>query len=404
VLPARFRRALFEWLLVLAVLPLGAAAQEPASTPSRPICHFDTVRIDADFAGGAFAACERRAEGHYLLTVLPEDKPINPSPWYAFRVLTDRERDIVVTLRYPDFRHRYQPKTSRDGERWDLLPPERVSLSTEEDEASLRLVAGPRPLWVAAQEIIDNDDYFLWLARLDRRDFLQRSRLGKSAEGRDIHKLETLPARSRYLVVVGRQHPPEVTGAMALMAFMERVYADDPLATAFRAAYGVLLVPNLNPDGVARGYWRHSTGGIDLNRDWGPFTQPETRLMRDELERFRRSGGARLSLFLDFHSTNRDVFYTQFDDEPISMPEFTRDWMAALETRLRARYPQFRVDRKPGSNPESPTSKAWVYHSFGVPAITYELGDHTDRDFLRDYAVVSAEEMMRLLVEHAARK
>jgi hypothetical protein len=33
---------------------------------------------------------------------------------------------------------------------------------------------------------------------------------------------------------------------------------------------------NANPDGVDKGHWRLNDGGVDLNRDWGPFTQPET--------------------------------------------------------------------------------------------------------------------------------
>ena len=68
------------------------------------------------------------------------------------------------------------------------------------------------------------------------------------------------------------------------------------------------MIPNMNPDGVEHGFWRHNMGGIDLNRDWGPFTQPETVLVRDQLDRFVQTGSPQLSLFLDFHSTDRDVF------------------------------------------------------------------------------------------------
>ena len=96
--------------------------------------------------------------------------------------------------------------------------------------------------------------------------------------------------------------------------FVERLLARDELAEEFRRQFGILIVPNINPDGVYHGNWRHNVNGIDLNRDWGPFTQPETQLMRDELARFLEAGAARPYVFLDFHSTAHDVIYTQLDE------------------------------------------------------------------------------------------
>ena len=39
-----------------------------------------------------------------------------------------------------------------------------------------------------------------------------------------------------------------------------------------------------NPDGVDSGYWRHNSNGVDLNRDWIEFTQPETKAIKQFLE------------------------------------------------------------------------------------------------------------------------
>ena len=70
-------------------------------------------------------------------------------------------------------------------------------------------------------------------------------------------------------------------------------------------------------------------------------------------------------------------------------------WLVAIGGRL----PDYEARRSASHNPDKPTSKAWAYDRFGCPAITYEYGDNTDRDFLRRQASVAAEEMMRLLLE-----
>jgi cytosolic carboxypeptidase protein 6 len=383
---------------------LFSAATFAVQAPDEPalVCEFDGVVIDIDFEAGNIESCHKSKNNNLILGVSPEKTPINMSPWYAFRIRAESPRTLKVVLKYSEHSHRYKPKISADGVAWAELDASKIKLIRKNTMASLTLDVGPEPLWVAGQEIIDNNFYRIWMQALGQRDGLQHTLLGKSAQGRDIGLLRTVPGEQRKAVLfVGRQHPPEVTGALAMQAFMNRVFAADELATSFRNTFAVLMVPNLNPDGVAQGHWRFNTGGLDLNRDWGPFTQPETQLMRDLLLDFQRPESARLSLFLDFHSTYEDVFYTQPDAIPISMPAFTETWLTNIEKRIQRKLPGFKINRDAAHNPGLPTSKTYVYTTFGIPAITFELGDNTDRRFIRVYATIAAEEMMSLLLTEA---
>ena len=58
--------------------------------------------------------------------------------------------------------------------------------------------------------------------------------------------------------MIGRQHPPEVTGAIAMHSFIDTVLADTDLARQFRDRFKLAIVPLMNPDGVAAGHWRHN--------------------------------------------------------------------------------------------------------------------------------------------------
>lgn len=57
----------------------------------------------------------------YTLATYPEAKPINPSPWYAFKVVSEDARRIEVYLHYAHHKHRYPPKISNNGDDWSLL-------------------------------------------------------------------------------------------------------------------------------------------------------------------------------------------------------------------------------------------------------------------------------------------
>ena len=150
-------------------------------------------------------------------------------------------------------------------------------------------------------------------------------------------------------------------------------------------------MPLLTPDGVANGHWRHNIGDTDLNRDWGPFKQPETRAVIRWVEQ-QEASGKELKLVLDFHSTWEDLFYTQ---PAVEEPEdFASAWLNASRERL----PGFPFRHVQSTDFEQPNSKNYFHNSRGIPAITYEVGDETNRGEIRRAAAVFAEEMMRTML------
>jgi len=379
-------------LVVLAISPLAYAEDQP-----KRLCGYESLTIRSDFSGGRVNACEQLSASHYRLTIDPEDvPPINGSPWYAFQVTSEKPQSIKIDLAYSYHEHRYWPKFSTDLKTWTRFEDDAVSISGN-GVASLTIDVAEQPLYVAGQEILTYDFHTSWARTMAERHGLDFVELGSSRLKEPIYKLETQShedaKKSRdYIFLVGRQHPPEVTGALALVPFAEALFADTDLAKRFRNEFSIVIVPALNPDGVEKGHWRHNLGSKDLNRDWGPFTQPETILMRDALTRF--NGSEKLWLFLDFHSTARNVLYTQADNEVTKPAHFAANWTKAVK----ARGGNYEFERAPRPVTALPTSKNYVYTTFGAPSITYEVGDETDRQSIKDAAIIFAEEMMRILL------
>lgn len=373
------------WRYVWAGLALLAAGCASAPPPPAGIvaltgpaaaaaCKTPSVTISLDFAGAPPLACAVTGARAFTLLVSPEHAPpINPSPWYAFRYKATDAGPVRVTLRYLEGRHRYVPKLSVDGEAWRELP---VTVSLKGESASFDLPAGEG--LVAAQELVTPINNATNLEKWGALSGAPVFTIGTSHDGRRIEAMRLGRVEApRLVVLLGRQHPPEVTGAIAMEAFVdalaERVAALDDTQ--------VLVVPMLNPDGVTRGHWRANRGAVDLNRDWGEFTQPETRAVKAWLDAL--PAGVRPVLMVDFHSTARNLFYVQGDEASPAQARFLAKWLGGNENAF-AGYP-FTIEPR-NANPGSGTAKNWFHARYAIPSYTYEVADTADRDAARKAA------------------
>lgn len=373
---------------------LSACVTVPPYPPGEP-CDTGAFRVIDDFPGSRRGDCAVLSKDSVVLTIRPEDPPyINDSPWYAFRIEADTPVDAKISLHYENGHHRYWPKQSFDDESWTPLDASLVHVGGRREKAMLKLHLQPGSVLVSAQELILPAEIDAWAMQLGERAGTEFAELGRSLNGRPINLLQINPHAEVVILLVGRQHPAEVTGSIAMSAFVDTLFDDDATSIAFRERYNVIVIPMMNPDGVITGNWRHNAGGVDLNRDWASFRQPETELVLELLEKLD-SEGKSVRLFVDFHSTNRNLMYTQMDDEPISLPGFTSRWVEASMARL-PDY-EFTQERRPAS--ETANGKNYMYQRYGIPSVTYEVGDETDRALINRAAEVFAQEMMRLLLE-----
>lgn len=348
-------------------------------------CHNSEVTLTSDFAAGRMDKCKRTGWNEYSITLIPENTPINSSPWYAFKIQAEQTTDIIITMTVQGDKHRYPPKISRDGKSWQLQ-----DYQLKGDHLIMKVQASSQAVTIAAQEIINNQYYVDWAEELTAQSEFTQSILGSSTQGRPIYKIESRGENTHeWVVILGRQHPPEITGALALFPFVETLLSNSELSKYFLRKYNVLVIPNINPDGVHAGNWRSNANGKDLNRDWNDFTQIETRLINDYLQGLVAQG-QKIKFAIDFHSTKNDIFYTMPVDYGVESSYFVRHWLGELDRQM----PNFNVVLRPGNNPNLGVSKQYFSDQFGVHAITYEMGDNTDRTKIKRIAYKSANILM----------
>ena len=390
---------------LIAGVFLSACAQVPIVDPSPAVnvpfeqiegdlCQTEVFKVAADFPSANMASCGIIDERTVEIFITPENTPINNSPWYAVRLTPTRAGNVRIILRYEEHPHRYKPKVSLDGASWSVLPDDWVDVKAAGYRVTVKVALDDVPVFLSGQELFTNAAHGASIDAFSDMSYVSSTQIGQSIEGRPIRMMRTESAvdAPKTVMLVGRQHPPEVTGALAMSSFTQEVLGASPLAEQFRAKFDLVIIPNLNPDGVEHGHWRHNMAGVDLNRDWGPFTQPETQAAKSVIDQIEAPG---LALFLDFHSTRKNVFYTQPAGGDGTEYDFTAEWLG----RARAKLDGYAFDRQGAHNVDLPTSKTYIYERFDVPAITYELGDETDRVEIAETARVFAQEMMTLLLE-----
>ena len=300
-------------------------------------CSTDTVKIDFSFSGSGNLSCEVIKSDYIKIFINPElDDSINPSPWFAFRK-SEHSKSIKLALDYKNYHHRYHPKISIDKKSWNKIDEANISKIENGKVIVIDFSPSSQKNYVASQELITNFWYNKWYNELENSGRVRREVIGFSVLKNPIPMFFVEKnINNPYILILGRQHPPEVTGAFAMRGFINQLLNKNSLSDSFLKNYNILFVPLMNPDGVMNGYWRYNENKKDLNRDWGIFIQPETDAVNKKLTELKNK---KLALFIDFHSTFKNLFYISDIAEESPMKNFLEDWLlGSRKSLLEANY------------------------------------------------------------------
>ncbi|WP_026956983.1 M14 family metallopeptidase [Algoriphagus vanfongensis] len=360
----------------------------------------DGVFFSNELEGARLNEVERLNDTLIQVSILPENQPINPSPWYGFKLWSEQAKEFWIQFSYGGIGfHRYFPKTSKDGV--DFVNVDSANFfqpKTEErrpEMGFLKVKSSKDTLWIAAQDRIGTAHVQNWKEELLKKDFVSKIAIGESKQGRPLEVLKIGEADDRQmLMVISMQHPPELTGFLAMEAFVEELVKDSPEARKFREKYNLYVMPQMNPDGVANGHWRHNARGIDLNRDWVNFNQPETKALSDFMEQKVAESGGKFVFAADFHSTWEDIFYTNNEELEGNFPGLIPKVIKRSSKRIPDYIPNIRPNE---GNQRSVTSNSYFFFVHQAESMTFEVGDNTPREVIQMKGQYLAQELMKIL-------
>ena len=354
------------------------------------------VYFSNDFEGARLNNINQLNDSTYVLSILPENKPINPSPFYAFKIWGSSSKKVFLRFKYPEgYKHRYIPKIKSNGI-WETA--DSLNFKFDDNLSSLTIKINDNPKTISGQELHTSSIVYKWVDQLisGKESYIKFKEIGKTKLNRPFKVLDIykgVPKNKPVIVILTRQHPPEVTGYFAFKVFLNTILKENKLSSIFLDKYRILAFPLMNPDGVDLGHWRHNAGGIDLNRDWSVYNQKEIKTTVDFISKTLKENNSKVILGIDFHSTFYDVFYTNEERALTSMPYFLDNWFSSLEENI----PNYEVNEQPSVS-KQPVSKGWFLNAHKAVGIVYEIGDNTPRDRIQLIGKESALSMMKIML------
>ena len=330
--------------------------------------------------------------------ISPENFPINNSPYYSFKLWAKDTARLYIKFNYQSiYKHRYIPKIKYKGT-WSIASAEDMSYGAVDSGFILFQVVTQDTLLISSQQVVNSTDVGSWISKIENKysSLIHKNTIGKSVQGRTLNVLDIYrdtKKKKNLVVLLTRQHPPEITGYFAFQNFLLQILGDTINNKDFFKKNRILAFPLINPDGVDNGHWRHNVNGVDLNRDWNHFVQPETRSVTNYIINAAKKHKVRVLIGLDFHSTFNDVFYTN-KQKPQNLPEFLKTWFAFLEENIK----NYKVNEV-SSISKKAVSKAWFLNEFEAVGVTYEIGDETPEAEIKRISKASAIGLMKILNE-----
>ncbi|WP_419827235.1 M14 family metallopeptidase [Sphingomonas sp.] len=307
--------------------------------------------------------------------------------WFHFRVLGARGRRLTYEIvnaggaAFPGGWTDYRACWSTDGATW------RRVADTSYADGTLRFAheAAGDEVRFAYFAPYSTERHLALVARAAASPGVTLETLGRTLDGREIECL-TLGEGPLSVWFFCRQHPGETMaewwadGALTVLTD-----PDHAIARSLRRKATFRIVPNMNPDGSARGHLRTNAAGVNLNREWHAPSDDRSPEVKAVLAAMDATG---VDFAIDAHGdeTIPYVFIAGFEGIPSLTERQTRLYRAYSDALVR-RTPDFQSKHgypssQPGKGNLSMATNQ-VAERFGAVAMTLEM-PFKDNDDLPD--------------------
>lgn len=247
-----------------------------------------TISINSCFDGGNIECLQCDSANNIRLKIKP-DAGHEFFQWFYFRLSVDSGTECTMRIEnasdssYPKGWDNYHVVASYDREDWFRLP-------TRYENGQLVFSVTPETdvMWFAYFTPYSMEQHQRLIAKTAIRPNVSLESLGTTIDGRSVDMLRIGDPQARLKIwAIARQHPGETMAQWWMEGYLSRLTDSNQSVSRQLLRHAVFyVVPNMNPDGSARGYLRTNSGGTNLNREWNSPSlerSPEVYFVRQKM-------------------------------------------------------------------------------------------------------------------------
>jgi murein tripeptide amidase MpaA len=227
-------------------------------------------------------------DGDTATLEIRKDKDSDFYQWFYFRVSGAKGRTVTLNITncggsaYPGGWEDYQVRYSIDRADW----MQEAKTSYANGTLTIEHDCAADSVWFAYFAPYSMEQHHNLIARMAAHDGVDLIELGQSVEGQPIDCLR-MGSGPKQVWLYARQHPGESMAEHWMEGALDLLVSGDPIAARLRKEATIHIIPNMNPDGSARGHLRTNAVGVNLNREWAeptPQRSPEVLCVRDAMD------------------------------------------------------------------------------------------------------------------------
>ena len=263
------------------------------------------MRISSNFDSGNIVVLQADSPDDIRLEIA-KDNQSDFYQWFHFKLDSTPliTHNIQITnlkkSAYPQGWKDYQAFASYDRDEWF-----RVDCAFDGDVLTIEHTPEYEHTYFAYFVPYSYERHLDLLADAQTSFICRQAFLGETLDGRDMSVLvveddsDDTDEDKKVIWVTARQHPGETMAEWLVEGLLERLLdEDDGIARSLLKKAVFYIVPNMNPDGSARGHLRTNAVGANLNREWAAPTLQRSPEVFHVLNKMQETG---VDMFLDVH-------------------------------------------------------------------------------------------------------
>ncbi len=294
------------FVLLLAVAMLVVAPGTALAQGNKLTVAFDGITFDSAYDNGSIANISRRALDDYdAVTYTDTGEKGTARYWFRFTMSGVAGRTVTLHLDHTQNPLPFLRVLSPTPGVW-----RRMTTNEAPNTATLVLAFAPdvSSVELAFFEPMGYVETITAVTNLTSASpHAAVSLLGNSFENRNLHLITinntNYPAAGRRRVWVhARVHAGEITATHTMLGFLSQALEDTETGRRLREHVIFHIVPQVNVDGIHRGYTRWDAQGIDIESEWCNIRVPEAALLKSQVDALMVTPNP-ISVALNLHST-----------------------------------------------------------------------------------------------------